>query len=67
MLAQFGPITAKTYTLPGNHGPRLDKNQSIPPPRSTAREPRPENTVLIFTEIEANSGRYLHSALPHQY
>ena len=32
MLAQFGPMIAKTFTLPGNHGSRPDKNQSIPPP-----------------------------------
>ncbi len=45
MLTQFGPMIAETFTLPGDHGPCLNKNQSIPPPRPAAREPRPENTV----------------------
>ena len=66
MLAQFGPMIAKALTLPGNHGPRLDKDQSIPPPRPAACDPRPEYTVpginswafgcsLIHSELMAES------------
>ena len=45
LLAQFGPMIAKAVTLPGNHGSGLDYDQCISPPRPTAREPGPENTV----------------------
>ena len=38
-------MIADSFTLPGNHCPRLDNNQGIPPSTPTAREPRPKNTV----------------------
>jgi hypothetical protein len=44
-LLNVAHMIAKALTLPGNHSPRLDKNQSIPPPRPAACDPRPEHTV----------------------
>jgi hypothetical protein len=65
LLTQFGPVIAKTLTLPGNHRPCLDKKQSIPPPRPAAREPRPENTVSR-ANLRAFGCSLIHSKLMPQ-
>ena len=39
VLAQFGPMLAKTLTLPGNHGSGLDKEQRILPIRPVSCNP----------------------------
>jgi len=41
----LSPMIAKARTLPNNHRPGLDKNQSITLPRPAALDQRPEHTA----------------------
>lgn len=64
MLAQFGPMIAKTRTLPGNHGTRLDKGQSILLPQPAACDPRPETVPRV--NPWALGGSLIHRELMFQ-
>jgi hypothetical protein len=46
LFAQSSPMITKALTLPGNHGPCLDKDN--PPTGPAAREPRPDNAISRF-------------------
>ena len=45
LLTQLGPIIAKAFALPGDHGPGLNKHQCALPTRPATRKPGPEQSV----------------------
>ena len=45
LLTQLSPMITKSFPLPGNHDPGLNKDQCAPPTRPAARDPEPEQAV----------------------
>src|SRR5262245_42366633 len=59
LLAQTPPVVPKTLPLPGEHGPRLDKRQSLLPARPYTREPRPQQAIGA-SKPRAMNGLFIH-------